>query len=56
MPICLCSRSGFAPKAEDNFRARRTYEKAGFQLAGSAATEAGPVVLMVDEPDPPRVS
>jgi aminoglycoside 6'-N-acetyltransferase len=42
--------------AEDNFRARRAYEKAGFRLAGSAATEAGPVVLMVYEPDPPRVS
>jgi hypothetical protein len=42
--------------AEDNFRARRAYEKAGLRLAGSAATEAGPVVLIVYEPDPPRVS
>jgi aminoglycoside 6'-N-acetyltransferase len=40
--------------AEDNFRARRAYEKAGFRLAGSAPTEAGPVILMVYEPDPPR--
>jgi aminoglycoside 6'-N-acetyltransferase len=42
--------------AEDNVRARRAYEKAGFRPAGSAATEAGPAVLMVYEPDPPRVS
>ena len=64
-PICECLRERLCAEgaplvaidpAEDNFRARRAYEKAGFRLAGSAATEAGPVVLMVYEPDPPRVS
>jgi aminoglycoside 6'-N-acetyltransferase len=42
--------------AEDNVRARRAYQKAGFRLAGSATTEAGPAVLMLYEPEPPRVS
>ena len=36
--------------AEDNVRARRAYEKAGFRPAGSAATEAGQAVLMLYEP------
>jgi RimJ/RimL family protein N-acetyltransferase len=36
--------------AEDNVRARRAYEKAGFRLAGPAGTEAEPVVLMLYEP------
>src|ERR1700733_1062419 len=36
--------------AEDNARARRAYEKAGFRRAGSAATEAGQAVLMLYEP------
>ena len=35
--------------AEDNVRARRAYEKAGFRLAGPAATEAGRAVLMLYE-------
>ena len=42
--------------AIDNVRARRAYEKAGFRLAGLAATDAGPAVLMLYEPGPPRIS
>jgi aminoglycoside 6'-N-acetyltransferase len=42
--------------AIDNVRARRAYEKAGFRLAGLAATDAGPAVLMLYEPEPQRIS
>jgi aminoglycoside 6'-N-acetyltransferase len=36
--------------AEENLRARRAYEKAGFRVEGLVATEAGPAVLMRYEP------
>jgi aminoglycoside 6'-N-acetyltransferase len=36
--------------AIDNVRARRAYEKAGFRIAGPAATEASQAVLMRYEP------
>jgi aminoglycoside 6'-N-acetyltransferase len=42
--------------ATDNVRARRAYEKAGFRTAAAVATEAGPAVLMLYEPEPANVS
>jgi aminoglycoside 6'-N-acetyltransferase len=36
--------------AEDNLRARRAYEKAGFRTEATVATETGPAVLMLYEP------
>jgi aminoglycoside 6'-N-acetyltransferase len=36
--------------AEDNLRARRAYEKAGFHTEATVATETGPAVLMLYEP------
>jgi aminoglycoside 6'-N-acetyltransferase len=38
--------------AEDNFRARRAYEKAGFRVQATVATESGPAALMLYEPEP----
>jgi aminoglycoside 6'-N-acetyltransferase len=38
--------------AIDNVRARRAYEKAGFRTKATVATEAGPAVLMLYEPEP----
>jgi aminoglycoside 6'-N-acetyltransferase len=35
----------------DNLRARRAYAKAGFVDEGVVATEAGPAMLMIHEPD-----
>ncbi len=36
--------------AIDNVRARRAYERAGFRLEATVATDAGPAVLMLYEP------
>ena len=36
--------------AEENLRARRAYEKAGFRFEARVMTEAGPAALMVFEP------
>jgi aminoglycoside 6'-N-acetyltransferase len=38
--------------AEDNLRAQRAYEKAGFRAEATIATEAGPAILMLFEPSP----
>jgi aminoglycoside 6'-N-acetyltransferase len=40
----------------DNIRARRAYEKAGFRVEATVATEAGPAVLMLYEPSPATIS
>lgn len=37
--------------AIDNVRARRAYEKASFRVEATVATEAGPAVLMLYEPE-----
>lgn len=42
--------------AEENLRARRAYEKAGFRAQATVATEAGLTVLMLYEPNPARLS
>jgi aminoglycoside 6'-N-acetyltransferase len=42
--------------AIDNLRARRAYEKAGFRVEATVATETGPALLMLYEPEPSRVS
>jgi aminoglycoside 6'-N-acetyltransferase len=42
--------------SEDNVRARRAYEMAGFRIEATVATEAGPSVLMLFEPDPTKLS
>lgn len=42
--------------AFDNLRARRAYEKAGFRTEATVATEAGPAVLMLYDPERAKVS
>jgi aminoglycoside 6'-N-acetyltransferase len=42
--------------AEDNVRARRAYEKAGFHAEATVATEASPAVLMLYEHEPARLT
>lgn len=42
--------------AIDNVRARRAYEKARFRAEVTVATEAGPAVLMLYEPEPANVN
>jgi aminoglycoside 6'-N-acetyltransferase len=42
--------------AVDNLRARRAYEKAGFRTEATVATEAGPAVLMLYDPERAKVS
>jgi aminoglycoside 6'-N-acetyltransferase len=42
--------------SEDNVRARRAYEMAGFRVEATVATEAGPAVLMLYEPEPAKLS
>ena len=42
--------------AEDNLRARRAYEKAGFRGEATVATDAGPATLMIFEPEPADVT
>ncbi len=42
--------------ATDNLRARRAYEKAGFRAEATVATDVGPAVLMLYEPNPAKVS
>jgi aminoglycoside 6'-N-acetyltransferase len=42
--------------SEDNVRARRAYEMAGFRVEATVATEAGPAVLMLYEPEPANFS
>jgi aminoglycoside 6'-N-acetyltransferase len=42
--------------SEDNVRARRAYEMAGFRVEATVATEAGPAVLMLYEPELAKVT
>ena len=42
--------------AVDNVRARRAYEKAGFRTEAIVATEAGPAILMLYEPQAETVT